>query len=128
MPTDSTASGRRILVADDNTDSAGSMAMILRILGHDARTAHDGLQVVEVATTFRPDVILLDIGMPELDGYEVCRRIRGEPWGSEISIIALTGWGGEEDRKRSLEAGFDHHLVKPVDPIEVEKLLAGSRA
>lgn len=128
MPIDSTASGRRVLVADDNTDSAGSMAMILRILGHDARTAHDGLEVVAVATAFRPDVILLDIGMPELDGYEVCRRIRGEPWGSSISIIALTGWGGEEDRRRSLEAGFDHHLVKPVDPIEVEKLLAINRA
>lgn len=128
MPTDSMPTGRRVLVADDNADSAGSMAMILKILGHDARTAHDGLEVVAVATDFRPDVILLDIGMPELDGYEVCRRIRGEPWGSAISIIALTGWGSDDDRRRSLEAGFDHHLVKPVDPAEVEKLLEVRRA
>ncbi len=117
----------RILVADDNQDSATSLAMILEIMGNDVRTANDGLQAVDMAATFRPDVILLDIGMPKLNGYEACRRIRQQPWGEKIVIIAQTGWGQDEDKRRSREAGFNHHLVKPVAPATLEKLLAGTK-
>ena len=99
--------------------------MLLRLMGNEVRTAHDGLEAVEVAETFRPDVVLLDIGLPELNGYEVARRIREQPWGRDVVLVALTGWGQEEDRRRSQEAGFDHHLVKPVDLAALEKLLAG---
>jgi PAS domain S-box-containing protein len=116
---------RRILVADDNVDSAESLAMLLEILGHEVRTAHDGQEAVEVAAELRPEVILLDIGMPRLNGYDACRRIREEPWGKGILIVALTGWGQDEDRNRSREAGFDHHLVKPVEPAVVAELLCG---
>ena len=114
---------RRILVADDNIDSAASLAMFLSMLGNDVRTANDGLEAVSVATQFEPDVILLDIAMPRLNGYDACRRIRQQPWANKTFIIALTGWGQTEDRKRSLEAGFDHHLVKPMDPVVLEALL-----
>src|SRR5205823_1075438 len=105
----------RILVADDNEDSATSLAMMLGIRGHEVRTANDGLQAVDVAAEFRPDVIFLDIGMPKLNGYEACRRIREQPWGKKAVLIALTGWGQEEDKRRSEEAGFNRHIVKPVD-------------
>lgn len=117
----------RILVADDNVDSAASLALMLKIMGHEVRTANDGLQAVEVAAAFRPDVILLDIGMPNLNGYEACRRIREGP-GEGAVLVALTGWGQDEDRRRSREAGFDHHLVKPVDPVALAKLLASLKA
>ena len=113
----------RILVADDNLDAADSLAMLLTLEGSETRTAHDGLAALEVAATFRPDVMLLDIGMPKLNGYEVCRRIRQQAWGKDIVVIALTGWGQEEDKRRSLEAGVDYHLVKPVDFAALEKLL-----
>ncbi len=115
----------RILVADDNEDAADSLAMMLQIMGNEVRTTNDGLQAVEAAEAFRPDVILLDIGMPKLNGYEVCRRIREQPGGKKVVLIALTGWGQEQDKRRSQEAGFDHHMVKPVDPAALEKLLAG---
>ena len=118
-------SSLRILVVDDNRDGADSLAMLLRIMGNDTRTAYDGQEGVEVAGEFRPDVVLLDIGLPKLNGYEACRRIREQPWGKSVVLIALTGWGQEEDRRRSHEAGFDHHMVKPVDPQELMKLLAG---
>ncbi len=118
-------SGRRILVVDDNEDSAVSLALMLKIMGHDTRTAKDGLEAVEMAATFRPDVVLLDIGLPRLDGYDACRRIREQPGGEHMVLIAQTGWGQEEDRCRSKEAGFNFHLVKPVDPAALEKLLAG---
>jgi CheY-like chemotaxis protein len=114
---------RRILVADDNADSASSMALLLEILGNEVRTAGDGLEAVEVASSFRPDVILMDIGMPRLDGYDACRRIREEPWGRDIVLIALTGWSQDEDVRQARDAGFDHHLVKPVEPAALEKLL-----
>ena len=114
----------RILVADDNKDSAASLAMLLQIMGHEVRTADDGLQAVEAAEAFRPDVIVLDIGMPNLNGYEACHRIREQSWGRKAVLIAQTGWGNPEDKRRSLEAGFDHHIVKPVDPTVLEKLLA----
>ena len=114
---------RRILVADDNADSAASMALLLEILGNEVRTAFDGLHAVEVAAEFRPDVILMDIGMPRLDGYDACRRIREQPWGQDVVLIALTGWGQEEDVRKSRDAGFNHHLVKPVEPATLGKLL-----
>lgn len=114
---------RRILVVDDNRDSANSLAMLLKLLGHTVDTAHDGLEAVERAVTFRADVILLDIGMPRLNGYEAARRIR-EQRHQGLKLVALTGWGQEEDRHRSDEAGFDAHLVKPVDLAALTKLLA----
>jgi PAS domain S-box-containing protein len=117
---------RRVLVVDDNRDGATSLAMMLSLLGHDTRTAHDGLEAVELAEAFRPDVILLDIGLPKLNGYDACRRIREKPWGKSPVIVAVTGWGQEEDRRRSRAAGFDHHLVKPVELDVLEKLLAAS--
>jgi CheY-like chemotaxis protein len=91
--------------------------------GHDVHTAHDGLEAVQAAATFRPEVVLLDIGMPRMNG-EAARQIRQQPWGKEMALIALTGWGQEEDKRRALEAGCDHHLTKPVDPTALEKLLA----
>jgi PAS domain S-box-containing protein len=115
---------RRILVVDDNRDAAVSLALMLKLQGNQTRTAHDGLEAVAEAEAFRPDVVLLDIGMPKLNGYDAARRIREQPWGQRMVLVALTGWGQEEDRRRSLEAGFNHHLVKPVDPAALEKLLA----
>jgi PAS domain S-box-containing protein len=114
----------RILVADDNEDAATSLATLLGMFGHDIRTANDGAEAVEVAAEFKPQVILLDIGMPKLNGYDACRRVRAEPWGQDALMIALTGWGQEEDKRRSREAGFDHHLVKPVDTSLLIKLVA----
>ncbi len=86
--------------------------------------AHDGLEALELAESFQPDVILLDIGLPKLNGFDTCRRIREQPWGKNIIIVAVTGWGQEDDRRRSQDAGFDHHMVKPVDPHLLMKLLA----
>ena len=106
---------RRVLVVDDNVDAAESLAMVLRFAGHDTRQAHDGVQAVKVAEQFRADVVLLDIGLPIMNGYEVCRRVRQEPWGRSMLLVALTGWGQEEDREQSRDAGFDVHMVKPVD-------------
>jgi PAS domain S-box-containing protein len=115
---------RRILVVDDGKDAAVSMALMLRLLNNEVRTANDGLEAVAVAEAFRPEVILMDVGMPRLNGYEATRRIRERPWGRSMIIIALTGWGQEGDRVRSQEAGCNGHLVKPVDLAELEKLLA----
>jgi PAS domain S-box-containing protein len=118
-------SSLRIVIVDDNRDGADSLVLLLRLVGNDTRTAYDGEEGVAVAGEFRPDVMLLDIGLPKLNGYEACRRIREQPWGKGIFLIAVTGWGQEEDRRRSREAGFDHHMVKPVDPQELMKFLAG---
>lgn len=115
---------RRILVVEDNEDSAMSLGMMLALMGHEIHTAHDGLAAVAAAQQFRPDLILLDIGLPKLNGYDACFRIRQQPWASGMAIVALTGWGQDEDRRRSKEAGFDQHLVKPVQPADLEKLLA----
>ncbi len=116
---------KRILVADDNTDAASSLATFLTLIAYEVRTANDGLQAVEVATQFQPDFVLLDIGMPKLNGYDACRRIREQSGKAKPFLIALTGWGQNEDRRRSLESGFDHHLVKPMDPVALEQMLAG---
>lgn len=110
---------------DDNRDGANSLAMLLRIMGNDTRTAYDPQEGVNVAEEFRPDVVLLDIGLPKLNGYEACRRIREQPWGKNIVLIAVTGWGQDEDCLCSHEAGFDHPMVKPVDPKALMNLLAG---
>jgi PAS domain S-box-containing protein len=117
----------RVLVVEDNVDSADSLAMMLTLMGNEVRTAHDGLEGVAAAAAYRPDLILLDIGMPKLNGYDACRRIREQPWGKGILIAAVTGWGQDEDKRRSEEAGFNCHLVKPVGPADVEKLLAELR-
>ncbi len=114
----------RVLVVDDNRDGAASLAMLLTVMGHETRIAHDGLDGVEQAEAFRPDLIVLDIGLPKLNGFDVCRRIREMAWAKDTLIVAATGWGQEEDRRRSRQAGFDHHLVKPVDGVEVSRLLA----
>ena len=98
--------------------------MLLMVLGNDTRTAHDGLEGVELAEAFRPDLIVLDIGLPKLNGFDACRRIRERTWAKDTLIVAATGWGQDEDRRRSKEAGFDHHLVKPVDAAELNRLLA----
>ena len=115
---------RRVLIVDDNADSAQSLAMLLELSGHETHTAGDGLEGLTLAEQARPDVVLLDIGLPRLNGYEVCRRIREQTWGRDIVIAALTGWGQEEDRQRSREAGFTAHLVKPVELSALMKLLA----
>lgn len=120
--TDSSAL-HRILVVDDNVDAAQTLAMFLTMMGNETATAHDGFAALELALAFSPDVVFLDIGMPQLNGYEVSRRIRQEVWGANIVLIALTGWGQEEDKRQSLEAGFNFHLTKPVMPEDLAKLL-----
>jgi CheY-like chemotaxis protein len=108
---------------DDNRDPAASLAMMLRLMGNEAQTAHDGLDALEIAEGYRPDLILLDIGMPRLDGYETARRIRERPWGKRVRLVALTGWGNDDDRRKSVDAGFDSHIVKPIEPTALERLL-----
>jgi signal transduction histidine kinase/ActR/RegA family two-component response regulator len=116
---------RRVLVVDDSHDSAASLSALLTMMGHETRTATTGHAAVAVAAEYRPDVVVLDIGMPEFSGYDVARALRAEPWGQQILIIAVTGFGQDEDRGRSREAGFDHHLVKPIDPAVLTALLVG---
>jgi PAS domain S-box-containing protein len=122
-------SGRplRVQVVDDTHDSANTLGMLLRITGHDVRTAYDGAEALDVARAFNPDVVFLDIGMPRISGYDAARAMRAEPWGHAVILIALTGWGQPEDRARSMAAGFDHHLVKPVEPRVLLKILADLR-
>jgi PAS domain S-box-containing protein len=118
------AAGKRVLVVDDNQDGAESLAELIRLLGHEVHIARDGLEAVEAAERLRPHLILMDVGMPRLNGLDATRRIRDRPWGKELTIIALTGWGQEIDRERSREAGCDGHLVKPVGLSDLETLLA----
>ncbi|MGE0158477.1 MAG: PAS domain S-box protein [Gemmatimonadales bacterium] len=115
---------RRLLVVDDNVDAAESMAIVLRMEGYEVRTAHDGEAAIEMASDYRPHMMLLDLGMPKVNGYDVARRIRSESWGRDVVLVACTGWGQPEDRRRSKTAGFDHHLVKPVSPESVIDLVA----
>ncbi len=117
----------RILVVDDNKDSGETLAKLLGFKGHEARTAYDGLEAIEVAEKFLPDIILMDVGMPRLNGYETTRRIRQTPWGQQPKIVALTGWGQAEDVRKSVEAGCSAHLIKPVDFAALERLLAGAK-
>ncbi len=115
---------RSVLVVDDNEDAAVSLAMLLDLSGNQTHLAHDGEAALLAAEKYRPDVVLLDIGMPRMNGHEVCRRLRQTSWGKELKVIALTGWGQEQDRRKSEEAGFDGHLVKPVDPATLSEVLA----
>jgi signal transduction histidine kinase len=110
------AAGVRVLIVDDNVDAATSLSYVLALAGYDTAVAHDGNRALEVAETMRPAIVLLDIGLPGMSGYEVARRLRAAPWGRDLRLIAVTGWGHESDRAKSLEAGFDAHLTKPIDP------------
>lgn len=115
---------RRILVVDDNRDSAESLYLVSKLLGQDAYAVHDGYEAIEVAERLQPEMILLDIGMPGLSGLDVCSRIGEKPWGKDVMLVAITGWGQEVDRRKSKEAGFDLHLVKPVAHEDITKLLS----
>jgi CheY-like chemotaxis protein len=115
---------RRILIVEDNKDSAESLAMLLRLAQHDVQTVHDGCLALQAATAFEPDVILLDIGLPGISGYEVVRQLRSEPALAKAVIVALTGYGTEDDRRQSEAEGFAHHLVKPVKFDTLRRLLA----
>jgi signal transduction histidine kinase/AmiR/NasT family two-component response regulator len=119
------ANGRlRVLIVDDNRDNVESLRLLLALMGHNVRVALEGLEGINVANEFRPDVVLLDIGMPNLDGHEVCRRIRARDWGRDMVLVAQTGWGQEEDRRRTQAAGFDYHLVKPIDHASLTEVFA----
>jgi signal transduction histidine kinase len=123
-----TAHGHRLLVVDDNEDAAESLALLLRLQGHEVRVAHDGPAALAMLNGYQPEMVFLDIGMPGMDGYEVASRLRQRPGLEDLRLAALTGWGQREDRRRTAEAGFDHHLVKPVEPALLEQVLAGLRS
>jgi CheY-like chemotaxis protein/two-component sensor histidine kinase len=114
----------KVLVVDDNVDSADSLAMLLEIMGHEVETANEGPQAVACAGRFQPDIAILDIGMPNMSGYEVAQRVRQQPWARNIVLVALTGWGQEDHRRRSADAGFDYHLTKPVDFEVLQRIIA----
>ena len=117
---------KRILVVDDNQDSADSLAMLLHMLGHEVKTANDGERALSAAAEFRPDVAILDIGLPTVNGYDLAKRIRAEPWARDVVLVALTGWGQEQHRRRSAESGFNHHLTKPVDFEVLQRILTAA--
>jgi CheY-like chemotaxis protein len=108
---------------DDNRDAASSLGLLLKLLGAEVRVVNDGPTALEALSSYRPTVVLLDIGMPGMDGYEVARQIRAQPQWRDLTLIALTGWGQEDDRERSRQAGFDHHLIKPADMTALKSLL-----
>jgi CheY-like chemotaxis protein len=118
------SSGHRLLVVDDNQDAANSLAVLLRLQGHEVRVAFSGPAALQMTKDYSPDVVFLDIGMPGMDGYEVARRMRQQPGLEKVVLAALTGWGQQEDRRRTAEAGFNHHLVKPPEPKALESVLA----
>jgi CheY-like chemotaxis protein len=114
---------QRVVVVDDNRDAATSMGLLLKILGADVEVVNSGPAALLAVESYRPAVVLLDLGMPEMDGYEVAKRIRERPEFDDVMLIALTGWGQDDDRRRAHEAGFDHHLVKPADISSLQELL-----
>jgi CheY-like chemotaxis protein len=116
---------RRVLIVDDNRDSVDSLAKLLKLTGHEVETALDGMSGLRTAQMYQPEIIFLDIGLPEISGYEIARRLREDPSLAKVTLIAMTGYGQEEDRRKALEAGFDGHMIKPAEPADVEKLLAG---
>jgi CheY-like chemotaxis protein len=118
------AASRRVLIVDDNHDAASTLEMLLQSLGHETRVVHSGVEALQAAPEFKPDVVLLDIGLPGIDGYEVARRLRSMTTERPFKIVAVTGWDQEADKRRSEEAGFDMHLVKPVAPADLEKALS----
>ena len=115
---------RRVLVVDDNQDAANSLSLMLRFMGNETKTAYDGIEAINMAASFRPHLILLDIGMPRLNGYDTARQIRQQPWGKDVVLVALTGWGQDDDRRKSDDAGFDSHVVKPIQLETLETLLS----
>ena len=119
-----TAAPRRVLIVDDNKDAASTMEILLKSLGHEARVVHTGIEALQITAEFKPDVVLLDIGLPDIDGYEVARRLRASKSDRSFRIVAVTGWDQDTDKRKSQEAGFDMHLVKPVAPADLEKALA----
>jgi CheY-like chemotaxis protein len=125
-PADVRAIRSRVVIIDDNSDAAKTMAMLIEQLGASVRTAHDARSGLEAVHEFRPEIAFLDIGMPGMDGYEVCRRIRQAPGGGNLVVVAVTGWGQPQDKQRALDAGFDAHLTKPVDPAALARLLAST--
>jgi CheY-like chemotaxis protein len=123
-PAAPSAPAQTILLADDNRDAIDALAELLRMSGHEVHLAHEGLAAVEMALRLQPDVIVLDIGMPGLNGYDAARRIRAQPWAANAFLIAATGWGQEDDRRKASAAGFDLHLTKPFDPDQLTDLIA----
>jgi CheY-like chemotaxis protein len=121
---EATVARRRVLVVDDNRDGAESLRAMIQLMGHDARVALDGESALATAAEWAPEIVVLDIGLPGVNGYEICRAMRATPWGRHALIVALTGWGQEQDRKRAEEAGFDRHIVKPIDDEELRRLFA----
>lgn len=119
---------RRVLLVDDHQDSAESLALLLQLKGYEVALAEDGPGALETAATFHPDIVLLDIGMPGMDGYETAGRLRQQPGGQTLLLVALTGWGRDHDLQRSREAGFDHHIVKPIDAEALAAWLAQRKA
>jgi len=113
----------RLVVVDDNADNAHSLSLLLETLGHETKIAHNGIQALGVAHEFQPDAMIIDIGMPGLDGHDLARRIRAEEWGKDLLLVAASGWGQDEDKQASLEAGFNMHLVKPIELRTLEGLL-----
>ena len=118
-----TSTVQRILLVDDDPDSSEPLSLLLQSKGHETRVATDGAQAISVADEFKPNCVLLDLGLPRMDGYEVARRLRDRPYGSNVVLVALTGWAGRDIRSRAAEAGFDYHIVKPVNWAEVEKIV-----
>ncbi len=114
---------QRILIVDDNADAAKMLSLVVKMLGNDIRVAYDGRQAIHIAEDFRPDVVLMDIGMPVMNGYEAAQLLRSKPWAQDTILVALTGWGQDEDKRRAEQAGFHHHLVKPAEPAELQRLL-----
>jgi signal transduction histidine kinase/ActR/RegA family two-component response regulator len=119
---------RRVLIVEDKHDAAEALAMYLSLLGHQVRVAHDGVEALEASAAFLPDIILLDIGLPRMDGFEVAQAIRGQPWGADVLLVAVSGWGQADDKRRAVQAGFDQHLTKPIDPQAVAEILSQARA
>jgi CheY-like chemotaxis protein len=125
---DTALASLRVLVVDDNRDAADTCATMLELSGHQVRAAYNGTQALQVGEAFQPHIVLLDIGLPDINGYEVARRIRATGWGAGLPLVAVTGWGKEEDRRRAFEAGFDHYLTKPVAPAAVESVVNSAAA
>ena len=120
--------GQRVLLVDDNADSTEPLSLLLQAKGHDTRVAVDGSAAIALADDFHPHCVVLDLGLPGMDGYEVARRLRERPYGSELVLVALTGWAGKDVREKAAEAGFDYHLVKPVNWEELENIVTAEGA
>ena len=120
------AMSQRVLLVDDNVDSSEPLSLLLQARGHETRVSTDGEEAIALADDFRPDCVVLDLGLPRMDGYEVARRLRDRPYGADLVLVALTGWAGKDIRSKAAEAGFDYHLVKPVNWEELERIVEGA--